>query len=73
MRKRLKYLKRIAEKSDIRCLQGTHGGIEHFLNVEIALERAVWEIFGTFTSGNVNSGGSVIMIRKDILGPGPNG
>ena len=70
--KKLKYLKRIAEKSDGLCLQETHGGIEHFLNVEIALERAVWEIFGTFiTPGNVNPGGPVIMIHRDILGPGP--
>ena len=37
---------------------------------DIALERATWEKIGTFTPGNVHSRGSVILIRKDILGPG---
>ena len=38
--------------------------------IDIALERAVWENFVMCTPGNVNSGGSVILIRKNILEPG---
>ena len=30
-----------------------------FLTVDVDLERAVWEIFGTFTPGHVDSGGSL--------------
>ena len=52
------------------CFQETHGRIEHLANVDIVLGRATWMKFGTFTPENVNSGGSVILARKDILGPG---
>ena len=44
--------------------------MEHLANVDIVLGRATWMKFGTFTSENVNSGGSVILARNGILGPG---
>ena len=58
---KLKYLKRIAEKSDILCLQETHGRIERFVNFDMVLDRATWMKISTFTPGNVNSGGSVYL------------
>ena len=65
---KLRYHKRIAEKSDIVCLQETHGRIEHLLNIDTVLDRALWLKFGTFTTVNVNSGGSVILARTDTFG-----
>ena len=47
---KLKCLKRIAEKSDILCLQETHGRTEHLVNIDIVLDRATWMKFGTFTT-----------------------
>ena len=67
---KLKYLKRIGNRSDIVCLQETHGRYEHLLCIDTVLDRTAWEIFGTFNTGNVNCGGSAILVRKDILGPG---
>ena len=66
---KLKYLKRIAEKSDIVCLQETHDRIEHLANILIDSDRATWMKFGTLTPGNVISGGSIIFARNGILGP----
>ena len=36
--KKLMYLKRIAEKSDIVYLKETHGGFEHHSNIDIVLD-----------------------------------
>ena len=44
----LKYLTRNAERSDIVCLQETHGRYEHLLYIDTVLDRIAWEIFGTF-------------------------
>ena len=66
----LKYHRRIDEKSDILCLQETHGRIEHLVNADIAVDRAVWMKFGTFTLGNVNSGGSDVLAWFRMIAPG---
>ena len=50
------------------CLQETHGRIEHLLNIDTVLDRAIWAEFSTFTPVNVNSGGSIILTRTDIFG-----
>ena len=68
--KKLRYLRRIAEKSDNFCLQETHGRIEHLANIDIVLHRAIGLNFATFSTGNVNAAGSVILTHYDILGPG---
>ena len=64
------YLKRIAETSDIVNLQETHGRFEHLSIVDIVLDWITGGKMGTFTPENVKSGGFVILIRKDIVGPG---
>ena len=40
---KLKYLKRIAEKSDTVCLQEIHGTFEYFLNIDTVSDRITWE------------------------------
>ena len=67
--RKLRHLQKNVEKSDILCLQETHGAIEHLANIDVFLDRALWMKCGTFTPGNVNSGGSVILARNGISGP----
>ena len=52
------------------CLQETHGRLEQLLNIDIVPGSGDLEKIGTFAPGNVNSGGSVVVIWKDILDSG---
>ena len=40
-REKLRYHSRIAEKSDILCLQETHVRIEHLANIDIVLDCTI--------------------------------
>ena len=54
----------------LSILKKTHGGFEHHSNIDIVLDWITAEKIGTVTPKNVKSGGSVTLIRRDILGPG---
>ena len=59
------HLKRLAEKSDVVCLQETHGKDE-FLQAQTVL-HSQFRMFGTFIPDNVNAGGSAILIHEGLL------
>ena len=67
--KRCTHLRGKTNSCDILCLQETHGRIEHLSYFEVILEHAVWEKFGCFMPGNVNTGGSILLARQKYLPP----
>ena len=54
------YLTRLERKNDVLCLQETHG--------QVLVTQ--FRVFGTFTPNNLNAGGSVILIRENLLPEG---
>ena len=60
-----KYLKRLTYKSDIICLQETHGKDELLQALQVL--HTQFRMLGTFINDKVNAGGSTIFIRKHIL------
>ena len=59
------YPTRLARKSDIICLQETHGKDEFLQAIHVL--HTQFRMFGTFTPNNVNASGSVILVHKDLL------
>ena len=59
------YLKRLADKNDVVCLQETHGKDEFLPALQVL--HSHFRMFGTFIPDNVNAGGSAILIHKGLL------
>ena len=55
------YLKRLADKNDVVCLQETHGKDEFLQALQVLHPQ--FRMFGTFIPDNVNAGGSAILIH----------
>ena len=60
-KKKPKNLKRLVGACGTVCLQEAHERSEHLLHLDLKLEPAGQVKIGTFTSNNVNSGGSIIL------------
>ena len=65
---KLRYLKRIAEKSNVLCPLDAHGRIEHLFEC-CTVAGCLGNILARSLPGNVNSGGSDLFLAIDILGP----
>ena len=59
------YVKRLADKNDVVCLQETRGK-EEFVQALQELHSHL-RMFGKFIPDNVNAGGSAILIHKGLL------